>query len=90
MRGLKGEPGFVSRFYLETLEIPEIKKNGVKVAVAGAGPAGITMSLLMLMNGYDMTLFEAQAISFPVRRRRSRRSLLRRECSKEWKNIWKV
>lgn len=51
---------YVSRFYLETMEIPEIKKNGIKVAVAGAGPAGITMSLLLLMNGYDVTLFEAQ------------------------------
>lgn len=67
VRGLKGEPvmfyrveEYVSRFYLETLEIPEIKKNGIKVAVAGAGPAGITMSLLLLMNGYDVTLFEAQ------------------------------
>jgi len=67
VRGLKGEPvsfyrieEFVSRFYLETMEIPEIEKNGIKVAVAGAGPAGITMSLLLLLNGYDVTLFEAQ------------------------------
>lgn len=67
VRGLKGEPvmfyrieEYVSRFYLETLEIPEIKKNGIKVAVAGAGPAGITMSLLLLASGYDVTLFEAQ------------------------------
>ena len=67
VRGQKGEPvmfyrieEYVSRFYLETLEIPEIKKNGIKVAVAGAGPAGITMSLLLLLNGYDVTLFEAQ------------------------------
>ena len=67
VRGIKGEPvmfyrieEFVSRFYLETLEIPDIKKNGIKVAVAGAGPAGITMSMLLLLNGYDVTLFEAQ------------------------------
>ena len=51
---------YVSRFYLETMEIPEIKKNGIKVAVAGAGPAGITMSILLLLKGYDVTLFEAQ------------------------------
>ena len=67
VRGIKGEPvafyrieEYVSRFYLETMDIPEIKKNGIKVAVAGAGPAGITMSLLLLLNGYDVTLFEAQ------------------------------
>ena len=65
--GRKGEPvsfyrieEYLSRFYLETMDIPEIKKNGIKVAVAGAGPAGITMSLLLLLNGYDVTLFEAQ------------------------------
>lgn len=65
--GRKGAPvefyrieQYISRFYLETMEIPEIKKNGVKVAVAGAGPAGITMSILMLMHGYDVTLFEAE------------------------------
>ncbi len=65
--GKKGEPvrfytieEYLSRFYLETMEIPEIRKNGIKVAVAGAGPAGITMSLLLLQKGYDVTMFEAQ------------------------------
>lgn len=51
---------YISRFYLETFTIPEIKKNGIKVAVAGAGPAGLTMTLLLLLDGYDVTLFEAQ------------------------------
>lgn len=51
---------YVSRFYLETFAIPEVEKNGIKVAVAGAGPAGITMALLLLLKGYDVTLFEAQ------------------------------
>ncbi len=51
---------YISRFYLETMDIPDIRKNGIKVAVAGAGPAGITMSLLLLLHGYDVTLFEAQ------------------------------
>lgn len=65
--GRKGAPvefyrveEYISRFYLETIEIPEIKKNGIKVAVTGAGPAGITMSLLLLSKGYDVTLFEAE------------------------------
>ena len=65
--GKKGEPvmfykieEYISGFYLETMEIPNIEKNGIKVAVAGAGPAGITMSILLLLNGYDVTLFEAQ------------------------------
>ena len=65
--GRKGEPvqfyrveEYISRFFLETVEIPKIEKNGIKVAVAGSGPAGITMSLLLLLHGYDVTMFEAQ------------------------------
>ena len=65
--GRKGEPvqfyrveEYISRFYLETTEIPKIEKNGIKIAVAGSGPAGITMSLLLLLRGYDVTMFEAQ------------------------------
>ena len=51
---------YISRFYLETMTIPEVEKNGIKVAVAGAGPAGIAMTLMLLSKGYDVTLFEAQ------------------------------
>lgn len=65
--GRKGSPvefyrieEYISRFYLETFTVPEIKKNGIKVAVAGAGPAGLTMSMLLLLDGFDVTLFEAQ------------------------------
>ena len=65
--GKKGAPvefyrieEYISRFYLETIEIPEIKRNGIKVAVTGAGPAGITMSMLLLSRGYDVTLFESE------------------------------
>ena len=65
--GRKGEPvqfyrveEYISRFYLETMKIPKIEKNGIKIAVAGSGPAGITMSLLLLLRGYDVTMFEAQ------------------------------
>ena len=50
---------YISRFYLETLPVEAPEKNGIKVAVVGAGPAGITMSLLLLMRGYEVTLFEA-------------------------------
>ena len=50
---------YISYFYLDTFEIPKIEKNGIKVAVAGAGPAGIVMSILLLLKGYEVTLFEA-------------------------------
>lgn len=65
--GKKGAPvefyrieEYISRFYLETMKVPAVEKNGIKVAVAGAGPAGIAMTLMLLTKGYDVTLFEAQ------------------------------
>ena len=51
---------YISRFYLETMTPPEVEKNGIKVAVAGAGPAGLAMAMQLLLKGYDVTLFEAQ------------------------------
>ncbi|MBO7728619.1 MAG: NAD(P)-dependent oxidoreductase [Oscillospiraceae bacterium] len=65
--GNKGEPveffrieQYISRFYLETFEAPEIQKNGIKIAVVGGGPAGIAMSMMAALKGYEVTLFEAQ------------------------------
>ncbi|MCW4024493.1 MAG: FAD-dependent oxidoreductase [Candidatus Bathyarchaeota archaeon] len=50
---------YISRFYLETFQPPTIEKNGKKVAVVGAGAAGITMSIILALKGYSITLFEA-------------------------------
>jgi len=50
---------YISRFYLETFQPPLIKKNGKKVGVVGAGPAGMTMSIILALKGYSITLFEA-------------------------------
>lgn len=38
--------------------LPE--KNGMKIAVIGAGPAGISMSILMAQKGFQVTLMEEQ------------------------------
>ncbi len=63
--GKKGAPvefyeieKYISYFYLDTFEVPEIKKNGHKIAVVGSGPAGLTMAIKMLLKGYDVTIFE--------------------------------
>lgn len=65
--GNKGDPieffkieQYVSRYYLETFEAPEIEKKDIRVAVAGGGPSGITMSLILANKGYEVTLFEAE------------------------------
>ncbi len=49
---------YVSDFYLTRMEYkPETKKQK-RVAIIGSGPAGITLSYLMAMKGYEVTLFD--------------------------------
>lgn len=67
VRGIKGEPveistieNFVSSHYLDTLHLDKAPSNGIKVAVVGAGPAGITISIKMAQLGYDVTVFESK------------------------------
>lgn len=67
--GIKGEPVAIGRleryaadWALETGEneniaIPE--KNGIKVAIIGAGPAGLTCAGDLAKRGFDVTIFEA-------------------------------
>ncbi|MFA4805301.1 NADPH-dependent glutamate synthase [Pyrococcus kukulkanii] len=40
-------------------EVPKIQKNGKKVAVIGAGPAGLTCAAELAKMGYEVTIFEA-------------------------------
>ncbi|MBT3255030.1 MAG: FAD-dependent oxidoreductase [Deltaproteobacteria bacterium] len=42
-----------------TLEIPKIKENGIKIAVIGSGPAGLTAAYNLRLKGYSVTIFEA-------------------------------
>ena len=68
VRGIKGEPvaiGRLERFAADyamahptgdPVEVPE--SNGHKVAVVGAGPAGLTCAGDLAAKGYDVTVFE--------------------------------
>jgi glutamate synthase (NADPH/NADH) small chain len=40
------------------IEIPS--KNGIKAAIIGSGPAGITIAILLAARGYDVTIFESK------------------------------
>ena len=51
---------YLSGKYVTECEIQRPEKNGMKIAVIGAGPAGISMSILMAERGFDVTLMEAQ------------------------------
>lgn len=68
IRGIKGDPvsiGKLERFVADWARehniLPEMptEKNGRKVAVIGAGPAGITCAGDLARMGYDVTIFEA-------------------------------
>ncbi len=58
--------GYLERFAADferesgQISVPEIKeKNGIKVAVVGSGPAGLSFAGDMAKMGYEVTVFEA-------------------------------
>lgn len=68
VRGIKGESVAIGRlerfaadYYMQNFErkVPEIKPNGKKVAVIGAGPSGLTCAGDLAKKGYKVTIFEA-------------------------------
>ena len=68
VRGIKGEPvaigrleRFVADWYRENINaMPEkVESNGIKVAVVGSGPAGLTCASDLAKMGYQVTVFEA-------------------------------
>ena len=68
VRGIKGEPvaigrleRFVADWYRENVNaMPEkVEGNGIKVAVVGSGPAGMTAASDLSKMGYAVTMFEA-------------------------------
>ncbi|HIZ04858.1 MAG TPA: sulfide/dihydroorotate dehydrogenase-like FAD/NAD-binding protein, partial [Candidatus Phocaeicola gallistercoris] len=58
--------GYLERFAADYeresghISVPEVaEKNGIKVAVVGSGPAGLSFAGDMAKNGYEVTVFEA-------------------------------
>ena len=51
---------YLSGKYALEFDCEKPEKNGMRVAVVGAGPAGITMSILLAKKGFQVTLMEAQ------------------------------
>lgn len=65
--GKKGQPVHISSIenYISDTVFNKIKieckpKNGKKVAVIGAGPAGITIAVYLTKEGYSVTIFDAK------------------------------
>ena len=65
--GKKGAPvhfsvieSYISRTYASKLTKGPAPSNGIKVAIVGSGPAGITIAILMARMGYQVTMFESK------------------------------
>lgn len=69
VRGIKGEPvgigrleRFVADYHKDTVGnegIKAVPSNGIKVAIIGSGPAGLTCAGDLINLGYDVTVFES-------------------------------
>lgn len=67
VKGIKGEPvhissieNYISDTCFDRMKLEQLPKNGKRIAVVGAGPAGITIAILMACKGYKVTIFEVK------------------------------
>lgn len=65
--GRKGAPvhfsvieSYISSTYASKMTKGPAPSNGIKVAIVGSGPAGITIAILMARMGYQVTIFESK------------------------------
>ena len=65
--GKKGTPvhfsvieNYISSTYASQMVKGPAPSNGMKVAIVGSGPAGITIAILMARYGYQVTIFESK------------------------------
>ncbi len=65
--GKKGAPvhfslieNYISSTYASKMVKGPAPSNGIKVAIVGSGPAGITIAILMARYGYQVTIFESK------------------------------
>ena len=65
IRGIKSEPvsfceieEYISREYLYKMKFDKVESRNERIAIIGAGPAGITLSIILARKGFKVTLFE--------------------------------
>ena len=66
IRGIKSEPvsfceieEYISREYLYKVKFDKVESRSDRIAIIGAGPAGITLSIILARKGFKVTLFDA-------------------------------
>ena len=55
-----GIEDYISTTYANKMTAGPAPKNGMKAAVVGSGPAGLTIAVLLARWGYDVTIFDAR------------------------------
>ena len=67
IKGIKGEPvhissieNYISDTCFDKMKLEKKPWNGGRIGVVGAGPAGITIAILMACRGYRVTIFEVR------------------------------
>lgn len=65
--GKKGAPvhfstieNYISNTYANKMTKGPAKSNGIKTAIIGSGPAGLTIAVILARYGYDVTIFEGK------------------------------
>lgn len=65
--GKKGAPvhfstieNYISTTYANKMSAGPKTSNGMRVAIVGSGPAGITIAIILARYGYDVTIFEGK------------------------------
>ena len=65
--GRKGSPikffeieNYISTFYLEKARLKGAEKNGHLVGIVGAGPAGLTLAVILAERGYKVTIIDSK------------------------------
>ena len=65
--GIKGSPvhissieNYISNHYFDSMNLEKEANKNKRAAVIGSGPAGITISILLALKGYDVTVFESR------------------------------
>lgn len=51
---------YISSFYLEKAKLQKTEDNGYLVGIIGAGPAGLTLAILLARKGYRVTIIDSK------------------------------
>ena len=51
---------YISSAYTGKMDTVPVQRNGIRAAVVGSGPAGLTIAVILARKGYQVTIFESR------------------------------